>query len=664
MRSSIRKWLVIFFVVTLLLTVAVAVGWSAYDTTHEVEVSSEQKAVTCFELTRQILDDWYAQELKAPGQTDLNAFSDLHPLLQKICTSHDMEYLYVYQASVEEGRRYYLAFAERLVDQRDGESLLEVMNSLPPEEATPLDALELSALAGDEGLHPMVLDNEYGYNLSWLVPYKDQNGRVLGLIGAEMSVARTQSLIWRKAASVALPVIGFLLVAFTVALVMINRRIIGPIHRISQRMEGFVKNRSQPREPLNVKPGDEIGEIAQSFEKMSDDITEYLRDIEVLTKERLEADVQENVARRIQYGLVPEHTALDGQGYSIRAFTRPARAVGGDFYDCFVREDGKLCLLLGDVSGKGISAALFMAIARTVLHDLLKMGLGPAEALNRANGEMCESNPEGLFATVFAAVLDPVSRELRYANAGHNYPVLAGTEAAFFQPDPGVALGLFEDAGILEERRTLEPGQRLLLYTDGVTEAVDGSKEFFGEERLLRVVGETPEDSEDPAGQTVDRVLAAVEEFTTGCEQFDDICMVALAMSGAPEEPGWETLPAKIDSFDRIRQRVTERMGNTPRSREILLVCEEVLVNIVSYAGVEELRFFCGWEDHRLTVCFSDRGMAFDPTQGPREEREFEEKDLGGMGLGLLRDLTDRMEYRRVEGENRLTLGFDESRSG
>ena len=657
MKSSIRKGVVLFFGAALLVTVIAAIGWSYLDNYREVQENSEQKAVTCFELTKQILKDDYMEDFREPGQTSLEAFADLHPILQKICTSHDMEYLYVYQASLKDGKRHYLAFAERLYAQREGESLLEIMNSITEEgEATPLDEQERSCLAGDEGLHPFVLNNKFGYNLSWLVPFKDENGKVLALIGAEMSIERTRSLIYQNAASVALPIIIFLGVLFTVALLMINRRIIGPINTISRRMNSFVEDRSRPMEPLNIRAKGEIGAIARSFEKMSGDITRYLQELEELTREQADAKAQEDIARRIQYGLVPEHTALDPGNVQIRATTHPAKAVGGDFYDCFVREDGQICVIMGDVSGKGVSAALFMSIAKTVIRDLLKTGMEPAEALNQANGELCSMNPEGLFATVFAGVLEPASGVLRYANAGHNFPVVIREKAEYLEPDPGIALGLFEDAGIAQDSLTLQPGEKVLLYTDGVTEAVSREKEFFGEERLLQVLAPSVEDGKDPAEEIIRRVTEALEAFTAGCEQFDDICMLALAVRAGEEPLQRETLPAQVDSFDRIRERVIGLLGNTPKAREALLVCEEVLVNIVSYAGVEELAFSWGVQDGKLITVFEDRGIPFDPTEAPVEEKLFEEKDQGGMGLGLLREITDEMTYERAGDTNRLTL--------
>ncbi len=257
-------------------------------------------------------------------------------------------------------------------------------------------------------------------------------------------------------------------IGILILLHLMQRRIVVPIDAISNSMNSFAKDSRIRPEPLNITSGDEIGQIAASYEKMTEDISDYVNNIEALTREKLENNVQLEIARRIQNGLVPEKTQYDAVCFAISLVTRPARTVGGDFYDGFLRDDGKLCIVMGDVSGKGISAAMFMAMIKTAIRERLTVDPSPAEALNRINDEMCAQNPENLFATVFAAFLDPENGEFVYANAGHTYPVLLKDEPELFIPESGIALGLFEDAGLRDHTMTFRPGQGILLYT-GVT---------------------------------------------------------------------------------------------------------------------------------------------------------------------------------------------------
>ena len=534
MRHSILRWLVLAFAFIALLTALMAFGWSFYNNQKQVISSCEESAVSCFEQIRYLLSDELLDALKEPGKSEHKDFHPYCPYFQNLCDAQGMAFLYVYQIDVETGKRYYLMAVQR--DDSD-EMLLELLTELTDQEtATPLDDMELSAWAGDESTHQMVLKNLFGFTISWLVPFKAPDGKVLALIGAEREIALLRTQVIHQAIQVAGPILVVLLLAFLLLLVLTSNRIIRPIRLISERMNSFMADRSSPPEPLNIHSNDEVGDIAASFEKMSDDIRVYLRDIEKMTQERTAIEVEASVARRIQYGLVPEQTSLDGEGYQIRAMTRPARAVGGDFYDCFKRSDGKICLFLGDVSGKGVSAALFMAMARTMLHDLLKSGLSPEAALEQTNEELCRTNPEGLFATVFAAVLDLDSGELHFANAGHNYPLLLGDDAAYLQPETGTPLGLFDDTTFTGERLTLAPKQLLLLYTDGVTEAASADDRFFGEDRLLETLRTAPRSADDPAGTVIAAVRGAVENFTVGCEPFDDMAMLALFYAGSSKK--------------------------------------------------------------------------------------------------------------------------------
>ena len=292
----------------------------------------------------------------------------------------------------------------------------------------------------------------------------------------------------------------------------------------------FSKDSRTKPEPLNIRSGDEIAEIAESYEKMTEDISSYITNIEELTRERIQNNVELEVARRIQYGLVPEQSSLEGEGYRIHAMTSPAKAVGGDFYDCFQLDESSVCIVMGDVSGKGITAAIFMAMVKTIIREKLLAGLSPADVLCQANDEMCRQNPECLFATAFAAVLNLQTGELRYANAGHTLPMMLKKEPEYLQVDSGIAIGLMEDAEIRDDTLQLSAGEGILLYTDGVTEAMNRQKEFFGTARLLDAVRE--KEGDNPDEDDLIRIRRAVSRFTEGCEPFDDLAVLALYRTG------------------------------------------------------------------------------------------------------------------------------------
>lgn len=256
-------------------------------------------------------------------------------------------------------------------------------------------------------------------------------------------------------------------------------------------------------------------------------LNRYIKDFAV---RETEARALAEVAGQIESGIVPEQTELFEPDFAAAAVAHPARELGGDFYDCFLAgEDGRyVCAVVGDVSGKGVTAALFMTMVKTMLRERLKMKQSPAAVLNGVNDEVCAVNPQGMFATVFAAVLDRQTGELAYANAGHTKPLLLGEEVTFLHPDAGVAIGLFEDAGIVEERLLLQSGDGILVYTDGIVEAVDTADAFFGEERLLSLVSERCNRGEVQPKELVEAVRDEVRAFSAGREPFDDLTMLAL----------------------------------------------------------------------------------------------------------------------------------------
>ena len=203
------------------------------------------------------------------------------------------------------------------------------------------------------------------------------------------------------------------------------------------------------------------------------------------------------------------------------------------------------------------------------------------QTLNRTNDQFLAQNPENQFATVFVAVLNTKTGELQYCNAGHNPPLMLQEKCAFLNPEPGIALGLFENAGLKNETCTLAPGQGILLYTDGVSEAVSPQRQFFGEDRLWEAVKDFSTD-ENAAEETVLRLSGAVDAFCGENEAFDDMAILALVYKG--DEGKWRSLPVELAAFDTVKETVIAAVGDKPETRQALLACDEALTNIVSYS--------------------------------------------------------------------------------
>ena len=645
MKKSINRWLILCFAGILALTLLVAVGWNYHSTWQAILDREESDAYNCAVILSGIIDHY---SLDALVNQQNERYKWLTHATQGICRSFGLEMITIATVSPEahEHANILIITPDSTLDHTSPgfESLGSIVSDSQ-------QAMETAALGDSDTVTRQVARNR----LLWYVPYQNQTTGVSDpvVICMVSNPHMEFGLIMRDFLMDILLPAAALILGFLLLVLLVRRRIISPIKKVSDSMKRFARNSRTKPEPLNICSRDEIGEIAESFEKMTEDIIAYTEGIEELTREQVQTHMQLEVARRIQNGLVPEQFTREGSGYRIHALTRPARAVGGDFYDCFPQGENSVCVFIGDVSGKGISAAIFMAMAKTIIREKLLFGLSPAEALTQANEELCAQNPEGLFATVFAAVLNPQTGVLRYANAGHTLPVLLAEKPEYLHPSSGMALGLFEDAEFTDESLQLSGGEGILLYTDGVTEAVNPQHAFFGTDRLLNAV-QAPSAEEGSEDDPVIRVSHAVGQFCDGREPFDDMAVLVLRRS----DDSMSALPVDLSSFDKIKKIVFRTAGNTPDTRRALLVCDELLSNIVAYSGAKTLAFSCRKLGAELQLTFTDDGIPYDPTAVKAEEKTFDELDEGGMGLNIIRRSASSMRYERKDDRNKLYLSF------
>lgn len=303
------------------------------------------------------------------------------------------------------------------------------------------------------------------------------------------------------------------------------RRQTMPLVEFSQSAMTMGKGNFQAMLP-EVKTQDELAYLRKSLEYMQWSINDYIREIKTTTasNERYESEL--NIARAIQMGMLP-HDFPEMADCSLHAMVQPAKEVGGDLYD-FVDAGDSLYFMVGDVSGKGVPAALFMAITRAVFRFVGSMGLPLAEVMRRVNNSLCDGNDNLMFVTLFAGRLDRKTGTLTYCNAGHN-PILVIPPAGqprLVHAKPNLAAGLVTGFPYEEEHIQLESGSRLILYTDGVTEAERVDTEQFGEERLLAWAGNLKGEVSSQAATL--SLYSAVKDFTRGAQQSDDITILSI----------------------------------------------------------------------------------------------------------------------------------------
>ncbi|MCR4605421.1 MAG: SpoIIE family protein phosphatase [Eubacterium sp.] len=522
----------------------------------------------------------------------------------------------------------------------------------------PIYDCEINVLNGNEEDNYEFIENEFGSDCMYVFPIKEKNN-LIAMIGMDYDLDTIADKVKRNIRI--LFVLGSLLfiISYAIAIAIMRRLVIRPIFKLSQKMKSFGEDRTVliDKHKRETKFDDEITDIEGSFDKMAKDISQYVEDIEDLAREKAQNQFELDVARRIQNGIVPMEYNQSGAGYEIYGCEHPAKDVGGDFYDIFNYDDNNVVIVVGDISGKGVSAALFMVMVKTSIKEKIRSGSTIAETLNMVNHELCMRNPEAMFATVFALMFNTQTGEIKYANAGHNSPVILKKNPEFVNANAGIVLGLFEGVDIIDEKIQLDDGEGLLIYTDGVTEAVNGAREQYGSDRLrecaLKLYGEN--DDAYFARSLVNGVVDSVNEFSDGLEQFDDITCTALVY----HKEEYVEINPDIASFDNVKQTMIHSLGNSEKTRKMILACEEIFANIVDYSQADNVHFSYERSGKVYSVVFSDNGIPFDPVNAEIPQKDFEDLDTGGMGIMIARNTSKEMIYSRAEDRNVLTMRFD-----
>lgn len=358
------------------------------------------------------------------------------------------------------------------------------------------------------------------------LPLRDQYNNIVAMLSVTKSVDEmiaVQMLYFRRIFMVALIVTLVFIFLYGISL---WRMIIHPILLIKNETSFFASNNKLSGLLKKIKNHDEIGSLSHAFEDMSEQINRYISEVTSITAEKERISTELNLAAKIQLESLPKgYPAFpERKDFDLFASMSPAKEVGGDLYDYMLLDDDHLMLVVGDVSGKGVPAALFMMTAKTLLDSGAKHCLSPKEIFEATNNQLCKGNESDLFVTCWLGILAFSTGELRFVNAGHPYPVLCHEgEFSYVKTSPNFVLGGMEGIPYKEHSIKLVKGDRLFVYTDGVTEATDANKELFGEARLLAAMEKTGSMN---APDTLTSVRKDIDDFAGEAEQFDDITML------------------------------------------------------------------------------------------------------------------------------------------
>ena len=604
---------------------------------------------------------WEDEEYRAEYDAKAEAIKDeqyfeMLDTLFDIKDSNDIEYLYV-QKLDGDGNCTYLFDADRADDRCQLGTTHEI--SGPAKE---IDDPE-------NGVPAFISNDAYGWLVTSFVPVRDDAGNPVALVGVDVSMDD----IMQDRSEYLEYVLTFMVVAVIIIsiliLVSVNATIVKPINTLSSAARSFVENHRKGARndsklaKLKIKTGDEIETLCDSIKQMEKDINDYITHLTAVTAEKERIGAELELATRIQadmlpniYPAFPEREDLD-----IFASMTPAKEVGGDFYDFFLVDDSHLALVMADVSGKGIPAALFMMMSKILIKNAVMNGNSPAEALTIVNNQICANNREEMFVTVWLGIADLKNGTLIAANAGHEKPIIKMPDGEYelFNDKNGFVIGGMEGLKYRNYEMPLKKGSKLFIYTDGVAEATNSNNELYGIERTLGALNASKE--KNPM-ETLADVKKSVDEFVGNAPQFDDLTMLCFEYNGMESKL---TLDATLENVSKAIDFVAEEVERLPFSvkdkTQIEIAVDEIVSNVARYAYEDKtgkVQICLNNDENGLILAVIDEGIPYNPLEkeDPDVTLSADERGIGGYGIFIVKKTMDEITYDYKDGKNILTI--------
>lgn len=648
MKNSLLKRIVVYICAVFLAAIVAFGSLSCIDNIQRTTRLTTNIAKSASYIVSQIASDYDMEGLL--NNPSSKRYSYLQSSLRSICIGEGLEYIFIYIPDTENNQIKYVMVVA--ADEEKNREVLSDRKAGTIVEHKLFDAEVKTWNSGESTVYEY--SNEtYGRFASSFNCIYDKNNNPAALVCADYSLEKIYTEIISQTALKMSVVIIVLFLLFALMALFIKKKVYNPITMVFNGMKDYITDKKVGKktfQPIDLGTNDEIQLIASFFNEMAADIDSYVDKIEALAGERAKAETELEVARRIQYGIISkEKNICMSDSFMISARMKSARQVGGDFYDSFLLKNGNVCTVIGDVSGKGVAASLFMVFVKTLIREKLTDISNAAETVKSINLDICRSNPEEMFVTAFIAIFDKASGKFCYVNAGHNKPVIIRNgKAEFLNCPPCMALGVFDDSEYKQYTADFSNGDILYLYTDGVTEAVNENKEFFGEKRLLEVCTGT----QYTAKGLCQSISSSLIEFINAGEQFDDITMLAVQRQDSTLK-----LNCRLSELEKIREYIFKTDLEDKLKRKIFLACDEVFSNIVNYSGADLISVLYNKNDDKVSIIFKDNGKKFDCLKA-MPKKDFDDFDKGGMGIIIVKKLCTDIVYNYINGENVLELIF------
>ncbi|MEG1523526.1 MAG: SpoIIE family protein phosphatase [Clostridia bacterium] len=529
-RLNIRsKFIVLFIVLAVLLSTGS--GLLAYALNYEQiveqygDMALNTATLASYEVKADKINDYLTL-----GKD--KSYADSEKWLKIIKRTFKLKFLYVYVPVMDENDTIYV-FDIATMPEEEGQ-ICELGEHTG--EGNVYDVVSGVMATGKPAANAAISHSEYGYLISGFVPIKTAEGVTTAVMGVDIDMSIVHADIWHQTFKISGFTALIILVFVMIVLLVVNHQMVCPINELSDHMAAFDKNAGTLKiEKLEVHTGDEIELMANNFNQMAIDLKLYVENLQSITAEKERIATELGVATRIQASMLPSIFSFipERPEFEIFATMQPAKEVGGDFYDFFLVDKSHLAFVIADVSGKGVPAALFMVIAKTLIKNHALLGESPAQVFTNVNNQLCENNEASMFVTAFMGIIDLTCGKLTFANAGHNQPLLYHKDGGYewFTERGGLVLACMEKIEYKNFTRNLSQNDRLFLYTDGVTEALNEKQELFSDPRLL----ETLQRSIDKSLCITDLlrfIKTILDDYAGDAEQADDITMMSVDWFG------------------------------------------------------------------------------------------------------------------------------------
>ena len=511
---------------------------------------------------------------------------------------------------------------------------------------------------GEEGMRQLEIDGVDSY-----VFFKP-----LGTTGWSVAIVCPESDIFGGFNRLRHAVWAIVLTGLLLMLIIVSRVItksLKPLTTLASQAQVIAKGQFDKRLPDDGRI-DEIGQLSHSFGDMQHSLTNYIEELKKTTALKASLDSELQVAKNIQMSMLPKIYPPYPDRDDIEIFGQldSAKEVGGDLFDFFIRDE-KLFFCIGDVSGKGVPASLVMAVTRAQFRTVAAHEAMPDRIISELNEAMAEGNDSNMFVTLFVGALDLPTGRMRYSNAGHDAPILIGSGAGLLPCDANIPVGVMPGWKFTAQEANIDPGTTIFLYTDGLTEAENIDHKQFQEKRIFEVINKTQNEPK----MLIEAMTDAVHDFVGDAEQSDDLTMLALQYNHMQADIRYQrslTLPNDVQAVPKLAEFVDivcETVGfDMGTAMKMNLAIEEAVVNVMNYAypaGVKgtvniDAKASAEW----VKFIISDSGAPFDPTAKAEVDTTLsaEERGIGGLGIHLIRQIMDSINYEWEDGRNVLTL--------